>query len=91
MGSRMIEEQMLHATLCEIERGLFQVSYHVAGVGLGKHHLPRYQVGTCATDAQSRIEQRARECGYDMVVWESAFVEPVIGRPTATGEAARSH
>jgi hypothetical protein len=87
----MIEEHMLHATLYEIERGLFQVAYRVAGVGLGKHHLPHYQVGTCVADAQLRIEQRARECGYDMVVWEPAFVESVMSRPAATRDAARSH
>jgi len=91
MGSRIINEQMLHATLYEIERGLFQVVYRVGGVKLGKHHLPRYQVGTCAADAQMRIEQCARECGYETVVWEPVFAEPVMGQSAAVGEAARSH
>jgi hypothetical protein len=83
MGSRMIEEQMLHATLCEIERGLFHVAYRISGVGLGTQRLPRYQVGTCVSDAQLRIEQRARECGYDSVVWEVASTQPAPARSAA--------
>ena len=72
MGIQLQDGRVLSATLCEVERGLFYVTYTMDSAGLGKHLLPRYQVGTCASDAQQRIEKRARECGYEAVVWEEA-------------------
>jgi hypothetical protein len=89
VGIQLADGLMLSATLCEIERGLFYVTYTVDGVGLGKHLLPRYQVGTCASDAQQRIEHRARECGYAAVIWESAVAGP-SARPLPPKELARS-
>jgi hypothetical protein len=77
MGIRLADGLILSATLCEIERGLFYVTYTVDGVGLGKHLLPRYQVGTCALDAQQRIEEKARECGYAAIMWVPAAAEPI--------------
>ena len=51
MGSQMPEERMLHATLCEVERGLFHVFYRMEGAGLGKHRLPGWSDhGTDADD-----------------------------------------
>ncbi len=88
MGSQFNHAQTLHATLCEIERGLFQVAYRVEGVSLGQHPLPRYQVGSCAADAQLRVEQQARECGYAVVVWEAEFTQPALIR-SAAGEGVR--
>jgi hypothetical protein len=88
MGIQLVDGLMLSATLCEIERGLFYVTYTVDGVGLGKHLLPRYQVGTSASDAQQRIEDRARECGYTAVIWKSAVSAP-SARPSPRKEAAR--
>jgi hypothetical protein len=41
------------------------------GAGLGKHHLPLYQLGTSASEARLLIEQQAREHGYGSVVWDS--------------------
>ena len=76
MGSQLQDGRVLSATLCEVERGLFYVTYAMDSVGLGKHLLPRYQVGTCPSDAQQRIERRARECGYEAVVWEAAPADP---------------
>lgn len=70
MGNQNTEQHILYATLCEVERGLFHVAYRVEGKGLGHHPLPRYELGTSALDAQSRVEQHARECGYLSVVWE---------------------
>jgi hypothetical protein len=78
MGSKMAEERMLHATLCEVERGLFHVTYRMEGAGLGKHHLPLYQLGTCASEARLLIEQQARECGYASVVWDSLLPDAPI-------------
>jgi hypothetical protein len=88
VGIQLADGLMLSATLCEIERGLFYVTYTVDGVGLGKHLLPRYQVGTCASDAQRRIEDRARECGFRAVIWESAVANP-RPVPLSTKEATR--
>ena len=51
MGIQLQDGRVLSATLCEVERGLFYVTYAMDSVGLGKHLLPRYQVGTCASDA----------------------------------------
>ena len=76
MGIQLTDRRVLGATLCEVERGLFYVTYTMDNAALGKHLLPRYQVGTCASDAQQRIERKARECGYEAVVWESAPADP---------------
>jgi len=76
VGIQLQDGRVLSATLCEVERGLFYVTYAMDSVGLGKHLLPRYQVGSCASDAQQRIEKRARECGYAAVVWEAAPADP---------------
>jgi hypothetical protein len=86
MGSQMIEERMLHATLCEVERGLFHVAYRMEGTGLGKHHLPLYQLGTCASEARLLIEQQARENGYTSVVWDDLLPDTPISQtePTAS-------
>jgi hypothetical protein len=70
MGSKMAEERKLHATLCEVERGLFQVCYRMEGAIFEEQDLPSYQIGTCASEAQLLIEQQARECGYASVVWD---------------------
>jgi hypothetical protein len=83
MASQIVEEQILQATLCEIERGLFRVAYRSSGVGPGIQYLPRYQVGTSASDAQSRIEQCARECGYSSVVWQVTLTPPPHARSPA--------
>ena len=83
MASQIVEEQILQATLCEIERGLFRVAYRLSGFGPGIQYLPRYQVGTSALDAQSRIEQCARECGYSSVVWEVPLTPPPRARSAA--------
>jgi hypothetical protein len=88
VGIQLQDGRVLSATLCEVERGLFYVTYTMDSLALGKHLLPRYQVGTCASDAQQRIEKRARECGYEAVVWESAPADAsVLSLPVA--EATR--
>ncbi len=82
MGSKLPEERMLYATLCEVERGLFHVSYRMEGAGLGKHHLPLYQLGTCAAEARLLIEQQALQSGYTSVVWDDRSGNTPI-QPTA--------
>jgi hypothetical protein len=76
VGSQLTDGRVLSATLCEVERGLFYVTYAMDSAALGRHLLPRYQVGTCAQDAQHRIEKSARECGYESVVWETEPTHP---------------
>jgi hypothetical protein len=88
VGIQLKDGRVLRATLCEVERGLFYVTYTMDSAALGKHLLPRYQVGTCASDAQQRIERRARECGYEAVVWEAAPVDP-SALPLPAEEATR--
>jgi hypothetical protein len=70
MGSKMAEERTLHATLCEVERGLFQVCYRMEGAIFDGRGLPSYQIGTCASEARLLIEQQAKDRGYVSVVWE---------------------
>lgn len=76
MGMQITQERMLRANVCEIERGLFHVAYRIDDLGPGRHLLPLYQVGTSEADAQKRVEQRARECGYDAVIWETMGADP---------------
>lgn len=85
MEIRMAEGRMLRATLCEIERGLFCVTYSRDSVELGKHLLPPYQVGTDASDAMRRIEQRARECGYQAITWEPTIVDQLPPPASTSG------
>jgi hypothetical protein len=76
VGIQLRDGRVLSATLCEVERGLFYVVYAIDSAAFGTHLLPRYQVGACASDAQERIEKRARECGYETVIWEAAPADP---------------
>jgi hypothetical protein len=59
---------ILHACLCEIERGLFRVTYRVHGPKV--RDLPLYQTGTCAADVQRSIEVSAHASGYPTVMWD---------------------
>jgi len=83
MEPRHLGVQTLRAALCEIERGLFQVSYHSDSAGAGGPEwvlrtLPTYQTGTCASDAKQRIEERAQGCGFEMVNWDDVGVFPAL-------------
>lgn len=66
----------LHATLCEVERGLFQISYRAEKGDRDVRYLPPYEVGACPADARHRIEQDASLYGYVAIIWDSAFPEP---------------
>lgn len=61
----------LHAALYEIERGLFCTTY--PGREPGFDRMPRYQLGASVADAKRRIEQYARRCGFDAVIWSEDF------------------
>ena len=62
----------IHACLCEIERGLFHISYRTGTPDRQTHGLPSYQLGACASDAMQRFEACARIGGYGFVVWDTA-------------------
>jgi hypothetical protein len=87
----MTEGRMLRATLCEIERGLFCVTYSRDSIERGKHLLPPYQVGTDASDAMRRIEQRARECGYQAITWETTIIDQRPPPSAGSGQVRPKH
>jgi hypothetical protein len=66
----------LWATLCEIEPGLFSVRYRCNVADGSVHDMPVYQVATCIAEAEQRIENRARTCGFDAVMWDHGLVSP---------------
>jgi hypothetical protein len=78
MGSRRLHAQILRATLFEIERGLFHVSYRTDTAEWPGHKMPAYQTGISASDAREQIEARARGCGFESVVWDLAPDVPAI-------------
>jgi hypothetical protein len=69
MSSSIAPERRLQASLCEIETGLFSITYRNA-VG---QTLPLYQVGTDALDAQARVEAQALARGFKSVVWADGY------------------
>jgi hypothetical protein len=91
MGKSENPVRKLHATLCEIEHGLFFVTYET-GMMKRDPRLPPYQVGTSDRDARQRIEQSARMCGYEDISWDlgPGDVNPAHARadPAAKGVPA---
>jgi hypothetical protein len=88
MGSRSRFGLELRATLCEIERGLFQATYHIRSSASNDEELPACQVGDCELDAKRRIEQSAHALGYETVIWEERHVvPPVFLRPSKVRSA----
>jgi hypothetical protein len=71
MGSIPLRARVIRAALCEVERGLFHVSYRAATADWSKHALPVYQTGTSASEVQRLIEQRAVGCGFEMIIWDN--------------------
>lgn len=76
MTARCRHGPTIHATLCEIERGLFFATYRTNGSLSKLDDLPTYQPGTCAADAKQRIGQSAQGLGFDRIIWEDASVVP---------------
>lgn len=68
----------LHATLCEVERGLFQINYRAEKGDRDVRYLPPYEVGACPADARHRIEQDASLYGYSAIIWDVALPEPEL-------------
>jgi len=89
MGGAVVSRRILSAALCEIECGVFYVSYPDAG--LGSDRLARYQTATSEADARRRIEFNARALGYEAVIWKQTITAPlfaslgkIAGREPAT-------
>ena len=62
MGIQLKDGRVLSATLCEVERGLFYVTYTMDSVALGKHLLPtvsgwhlRFGRATADRDKSARV------------------------------------
>ena len=86
MRSASMNGRMLHASLCEIERGLFHISYRIDTAEWEEPDLPLYQVDGSVVAAQQHIEQRALELGFDAIEWDyelltTAITFPPVGRP----------
>ena len=78
MKTTGLRAKTLHASLCEIERGLFQVNYRADFALQEKLYLPPYQAGTSASDARQQIEQKARERGYEAIIWDPEVPSPCV-------------
>jgi len=76
MGGAIAIKRTLYAALCEIECGVFYVSYPESDPDTGK--LATYQTGTSAADAKRRIEFIARAVGYDAVIWTQTITPPLF-------------
>ena len=99
MASAYDRSQVLRATLCEVERGLFHVSYHTDDADSVAKELPAYETGACPSDVMQRIEAGAKGYGFEAVIWdyelrlgptdETAGVMPVDPPVGARGRRGR--
>lgn len=78
MGTATRRGRMLHATLCEVERGVFYATYPDCEFAPDASELSSYHTGTSAADAKQRIERSARALGYDAVEWTETVVAPLF-------------
>ena len=72
----------LHATLCEVESGVFYATY--PNCASGADELTTYQTGTCAAEAKQEIERCAHALGYDTVIWMESIKAPLFASPAKT-------
>jgi hypothetical protein len=68
----------LQATLCEIERGLFYVTYPDLEFAADAAELSAYQVGANAAEVKWQVERSAHLLGYETVVWHDANNPPIF-------------
>jgi hypothetical protein len=80
---------ILRATLCEIEHGVFYVTYFQDKTAPDTENLPHYQVGKSASEAKQQIEASARAIGYAAVSWKEAIVVPVFAAQAETARGKR--
>jgi hypothetical protein len=74
----------LHATVCEIERGLFYVTYPSHALEAAVLDLPTYGLGTCASQVKQWIEKSIYAFGYATVMWDDVLVLPPSHSPAPT-------
>jgi hypothetical protein len=86
----------LRATLCEIERGLFYVTYPDMDLTVDAAELSTYQVCASAAEAKRQVEQNAHALGFETVLWNDAnsaplfptdYLRSIAEAPTATHAA----
>jgi len=69
---RPIVHGAFHASLREVEPGLFRAEYvgELNPENPDQRALPDFHLGTSARDVKVWVEQMARGLGYDRVVWD---------------------
>ena len=81
MSASNRRSRTLRATFCEIERGLFYVTYPSHALESDILELPTYGLGACASQVKQRMEKSIQAFGYETVMWEDAFVLPQSHSP----------
>jgi hypothetical protein len=84
MAASNRHSRTLRATFCEIERGLFYVTYPSLALDSDILELPTFGLGTCASDVKQRMEKSIQAFGYKTVMWENALVLPQSHSPAPT-------
>jgi hypothetical protein len=74
----------LRATFCEIECGLFYVTYPSHALEPDVLELPTFELGTCASHVKQQMEKSIQAFGYETVEWEDTLVFPQSHSPTPT-------
>jgi hypothetical protein len=93
MAASNRHSRTLHATFCEIERGLFYVTYPSHALESDILELPTYGLGACASHVKQRMEKSIQGFGYETIKWEDALVLPQshssAPTPAVSGTQAR--
>jgi hypothetical protein len=84
MAARNKHGRTLHATVCEIERGLFYVTYSSQALEADILDLPTYGLGTCASQFKQWMEKSIHAFGYATVMWDDVLVLPSSHSPAPT-------
>jgi hypothetical protein len=83
MAASNKHSRTLRATLCEIERGLFYVTYPSHALESKILELPTYGLGACASHVKQRFEKSIHAFGYETVMWEDALLLPRSHSPAS--------
>ncbi len=96
MATAIRSKGALRATLCEVEHGVFYVTYPACEDASGIGETATYEMSANSADAKQTIERRARALGYESVMWTETIVVPKFASQpgsaiaTARGAAARA-
>jgi hypothetical protein len=91
MAASNRHSRTLRATFCEIECGLFYLSYPNHAPDPDILELPTFGLGTCASDVKQRMEKSIQASGYETVMWEDALVLPQSHSPAPTPAVSATH